>query len=172
MKKTTIFMSILSIFTLLSIFGVDAIKIAKNNDTIDFSMTVEKKSVGWHITTTLINNGDWIYVEKDGYGDIGCIIYDEEDNKIWWTYAPEQGGTWQIGTGAKYESFTIWTGSDMERNKVEAGTYKIVGASGYFEGDTYIPLTTDPYTIEVKSKETPIFYNLILNRLLNWFQIK
>jgi len=169
MKKTIILF--LSIFMIISINRVNAIEVSSNNDNIDFSMTVEKKSFGWHITTTLVNNGDWIYVEKEGYGDIGCIIYNENDEAVWWTYAPEEGGSFQIGPGAQYESFTIWTGTDMDKNKVDSGYYKIVGASGYYEGNTYIPLRTDPYTIQVKSKEKMFFENPIINKILSYLQL-
>ena len=110
--------------------------------------------------------------QKNGYGDIGCIIYNENDEKIWWTYEPEEGMHTQIGPGATYEGFTIWSETDMNRNKVERGAYKIVGASGYFDGNTYIPLTTAPYPVEVsKTRVKPIFDSFILSRLFNWFQL-
>ena len=173
MKKIVVFGFFLSVLILISLQSVNAIVLKNEEESINFSMTVEKKSLGWHITTTLTNNGDeWIYVEKDGYGDIGCIIYDTEDNEIWWTYSPEEGMDWQIGLDAAYESFTIWTGTNMDKNKVEKGTYKIVGASGYFDGDEYIPLRTEPYYVEVTNTKTKsIFFNTVLSHLLNWFQL-
>jgi len=173
MKKIIIIGFFISIFLLLSLQSTFAIKVENKNVEFDFSMSVEKKNLGWHITTTFVNTGDeWIFVEKDGYGDIGCIIYNEDDEKIWWTYNPDEGMHSQIGPGAIYESFTIWTGTDMDRNNVEEGTYKIVGAAGYFDGDTYIPLTTDPYPVEVKkTRMKQIFDNILLSRFFNWFQL-
>lgn len=106
----------------------------------------------------------WLYVEKDGYGDIGCIIYDKDDNEIWGTYVPEEGGTQAIGTGAKYESFTIWTENYLDGGSVPKGTYKIVGAAGYYDGDEYVPLVTDPYTVQVTIKSKHIFLENILSR--------
>jgi hypothetical protein len=153
---------------------VSSIELIKENNNSDITLTlnVEKKRLGWHITTTLENNGnDWIFVEKDGYGDIGCVIYNEEDNKVWYTYDPDSGSTWQIGPGATYESFTIWTGADMDKNELPKGTYKIVGKAGYFEGDEYIPLETNPDFAEVaKAKTKNIFLNNIyvfINKFLN-----
>ena len=153
---------------------VSSIELIKENNNPDITLTlnVEKKTLGWHITTTLLNNGnDWIFVEKDGYGDIGCVIYDEEDNKVWYTYDPGNGSTWQIGPGATYESFTIWTGVDMDKNELPKGTYKIVGKAGYFEDNNYITLETDPDFAEVtKAKTKNIFLNNIyvfINKLLN-----
>ena len=170
-KKSIIIGVFFSVFILLSLQSINAAELKSKDDGIDFSMTVEKKSLGWQITTTLVNNGnEWIYVEKNGYGDIGCIIYDEEDNEIWWTYQPDEGMHWQIGPGAVYESFTIWTEKDMDGKKVDKGAYKIVGVSGYFDGDEYVLLETDPYHVEV-SKAKPRFFNNIINRFFDCLKL-
>ena len=150
---------------------VSSLQLIKESNVVDVSLTltVEKKTLGWHITTLLTNNGDeWIYVEKDGYGDIGCEIYDGENNEVWSTYTPEYGSTWQIGPGATYESFTIWTGTDMDNNKLPEGTYTIIGKAGYFIGNEYVPLETDSYSVEVSNaKAKSILFNNFILSLLN-----
>ena len=162
-----VFLSIFMVFNPC----ISSTKIDSNNQDIDFSLEVEKINIGWKITTTLIYNGNgWLYVEKDGYGDIGCVIYDENDNKVWWTYSPEEGGAWAIGSGAKYESMTIWTGKDLDKNKLPKGNYKIVGAAGYFEGEEYIPLTTDPKNVEL-TKSKSIFDFYIFSHLFRFLQL-
>lgn len=143
--------------------------IKQNDYDIGLELEVEKKTLGWHITTTLTNNGnEWIYVEKEGYGDIGCTIYNDEDVAIWSTYDPDDGGSWQIGKGATYESFTIWTGKDMNGNKVEKGTYTVVGQSGYFNGNEYIPLETTEENIKLQINSNSllqILFEIIYNLL-------
>jgi len=47
---------------------------------------------------------------------------------------------------------------------VPKGTYKIVGAAGYYDGDEYVPLVTDPYTVQVTIKSKHIFLENILSR--------
>jgi len=162
---------------MLSVPCISSLELIKesNNPNITLALTVEKKMLGWYITTTLVNNGDdWIFVEKGGYGDIGCVICDEEDNKVWYTYDPDNGSAWQIGPDATYESFTIWTGVDMDKNELPEGTYKIVGKAGYFQGETYIPLETEPDFAEVEQAKTKnvfldniyVFLAKILNTIL------
>jgi len=166
MRKNKCFLLVLVFLMLVSLPAISSIKISDNNE-IDFSINVEKKALGWHITVTLVNEGDnWLYVEKNGYGDIGCVIYDEGDNEIWWTYDPDNGGDWQIGPGATYESFTIWTGTHMDRTKVPKGSYKIVGKAGYFENNEYVPLETEDHSVQVEKAKTKFFlYNNFLFRL-------
>lgn len=150
---------------MLSVPSISSLELIKenNNSDIALTLTVEKKMLGWHITTTLVNNGnDWFFVEKGGYGDIGCVIYDEEENKVWYTYDPDNGSSWQIGPGATYESFTIWTGADMDKNELPKGTYQIVGKAGYFEGDEYIPLETGPEIVERQKTKSALYNSFIL----------
>jgi hypothetical protein len=174
MRKNKFVLLFLLVLMILFLPTICSSKIVNESNDYDVSltMTVEKKALGWYITTTLVNNGDnWIYVEKDGYGDIGCVIYDDEDNPVWWTYEPDEGEHWQIGPDAVYESFTIWSGTYLDRTKVPKGNYKIVGKAGYFEGNQYVPLETEDYSVQVeKAKTKNVFINNFIFRISQLFQ--
>jgi hypothetical protein len=170
MRKKIIIVFFMSVFLLLSINTLSAVKISKNNVDIDYTLTVdvEKRPIGWLIKTTFIYNdgaNEFIYVEKGGYGDIGVVIYNKQDQEIWTSYLPEDGLEMAIGKGGSYSATNIWAEIDSNGNSVDKGTYYLVGKTGYFENNNYISLETEPYFIEVKSKEKNILINSMIMQL-------
>ncbi len=169
MKRKILSILIILIFLMLSISNVAAIHINNTNNDPDytFTLSVNKNFLGYVITTEIVNvGGGENYLI---FGDIGCEIYDEEDNLVWTSYE-NQGPETGIGKDAKITTTNIWTGEDINGNQVEKGTYKIIGKAAYYQdNNNYITIETEPDFIEYEKIKAKVFLVTFIADFLNRF---
>ena len=164
MKKKIISSLIILIF-MLSMNSAVAIQLKNTTNDPDytFTLSVNKNFLGYVLKTEIINTGGEGYLL---FGDIGCEIYDEEDNLVWTSYeneGPETG----IGKDAKITTTNVWTGEDINGNNVEKGTYKIIGkAAYYYDNNNFKTIETEPEFLEIEqAKSKSFFFNFLVNIL-------
>ena len=168
MKKKIISSLIILIF-MLSMNSAVAIQLKNTTNDPDytFTLSVNKIFLGYVLKTEIINTGGEGYLL---FGDIGCEIYDEEDNLVWTSYdneGPEIG----IAKDAKITNTNIWNEKDLNGDQVKKGSYKIIGkAAYYYDNYNYMTIETEPEFIEIEqTKLKSVFFNFLLNFLNNIF---